>query len=87
VLAFPRRHDLAALATVDDERAVPACAIVGIAPTERMELVFGTARTNHAFRHLQTNPHGALKIGWRSATGSMRYECEAEEISASSPDW
>jgi hypothetical protein len=86
ILAFPRQHDLAALATVDAERAVPECAIVGIAPTEHIELVFGTALTNRTFRNVPMNPPVALMIGWSSVTGPMQDEGVAEEISASSLD-
>jgi hypothetical protein len=82
LLAFLGRHDLAALATVAADRAVPACAIVEIAVTDGLEIVFGTPDTTRKYRNLQANPHVALMIGWNSATGSMQYEGMAEEIAA-----
>lgn len=86
MLDFLSRHDAAALATVDADRAVPECAIVGIAPTEQLELVFGTAMANRKYRNLLVNPHVALMIGWSSATGSMQYEGAAKEIPGANLD-
>lgn len=86
MLDFLRRHDVAALATVHADRAVPECAIVGIAPTEQLELVFGTAMMNRKYRNLLANPHVALMIGWSSATGSMQYERVAKEVPRTSRD-
>jgi pyridoxine/pyridoxamine 5'-phosphate oxidase len=59
---FITKHKLAVLATAAADGA-PQAALVGIAVTPELELVFDTVRSTRKARNLSENPVAALVIG------------------------
>jgi len=75
-----RGHRLAALATVTDPvTGQPEAAIVGIAVTPELEIVFDTVRSARKYRNLVERPRVALVIGWKHET-TIQYEGVAREL-------
>lgn len=68
LLEFMRANPLVTLATISAE-SVPSAAIVGVAVSDRFELVFDTLGTSRKFRNLQKNPRIAIVFG---AAGAYR---------------
>ena len=62
LLAFMRRHRLAVQASVSAASGAQA-AVVGIAVTDRLEIVFDTLASTRKMRNLRANPRIALVIG------------------------
>ncbi|WP_245313036.1 pyridoxamine 5'-phosphate oxidase family protein [Bradyrhizobium macuxiense] len=54
LLAFLRRHRLAVVSTVYD--GAPQAAVVGIAITDDLEIIFDTLTTSRKYRNLQADP-------------------------------
>jgi pyridoxine/pyridoxamine 5'-phosphate oxidase len=75
---FIARHKLAVLATAAANGA-PQAALVGIAVTPELELVFDTVRSTRKARNLSENPAAAFVIG---CTGEItcQYEGVAQEL-------
>lgn len=63
LIAFIRRHRYAVEATVAGDGA-PQAAVIGIAVTDDLELVFDTLGTSRKARNLRLNPRIALVVGW-----------------------
>jgi pyridoxine/pyridoxamine 5'-phosphate oxidase len=63
LLAFLRRHRLAVEASVSTSGA-PQAAVVGIAVTDALELVFDTLSSTRKFANLRADPRIALVVGW-----------------------
>ena len=74
---FIRRHKLGVLATVSSSQ-VPEAAVVGIAVTNDLELVFDTLGETRKCRNLRLNPRIAFVIGWDDEI-TLQYEGEAKE--------
>ena len=62
LLAFMRRHRLAVEASVSST-AAPQAAVVGIAVTDRFEIVFDTIASTRKAKNLGRNPRIAFVIG------------------------
>ncbi|NEU96004.1 pyridoxamine 5'-phosphate oxidase family protein [Bradyrhizobium uaiense] len=62
LLAFLRMHRLAVVSTVHD--GAPQAAVVGIAVSDELEIIFDTLTTSRKYRNLSTDPRAALVIGW-----------------------
>lgn len=77
---FLQKHHHAVLATVSTANE-PEAALVGIAVTESLELVFDTSRDSRKYANLIANPHVALVIGWDHEI-TVQYEGEAHLPSA-----
>jgi pyridoxine/pyridoxamine 5'-phosphate oxidase len=75
---FMRRHALAVLATVSVDRT-PEAALVRIAVTDDLEIVFDTVRSSRKHRNLLRNPHIAFVLGWEGET-TLQYEGVATEL-------
>jgi pyridoxine/pyridoxamine 5'-phosphate oxidase len=60
--AFLRQHRFAVISTVQD--GAPQAALVGIAVTERLEIVFDTVTTSRKYANLVADPRVALVVGW-----------------------
>lgn len=75
---FLSRHRLGVLATVT-ATGVPQSALVGIAVTPELELVFDTLRTTRKYPNLIAHPRCSFVIGW-AAEQTVQYEGEAEEL-------
>lgn len=61
-LAFLRQHRLAVLSTVRD--GAPQAALVGIAVTDGLEIVFDTVTGSRKYANLLADPRVALVAGW-----------------------
>src|SRR5690242_4781582 len=77
LLTFLRKHTLGVLSTVSSD-ARPECALVGIAVTDRIELVFDTLESTRKCVNLRQNPRIAFVIGWSDET-TVQYEGIADE--------
>lgn len=66
---------LAVLGTVSPE-GVPQSALVGIAVTEELEIVFDTLDTTRKFRNLDGNCRASFVIGWEGEK-TLQFEGEA----------
>lgn len=75
---FVHRRGLAVVATRGPNGA-PQAALVGIAATDRGELVFDTARSSRKVANLQAFPRVALVIGWDDEI-TLQCEGHAEVI-------
>jgi len=67
LLAFIRRHPLAVVASVAATGA-PQAAVVGIAVTDQVELVFDTLGDSRKARNLRRDGRAAVVIGWDEET-------------------
>ena len=81
LLAFMRRHRLAVQASVSASGA--QAAVVGIAVTDRLEIVFDTLASTRKMQNLRTNPRIALVIGGMldGDERTVQYEGMADEPS------
>jgi pyridoxine/pyridoxamine 5'-phosphate oxidase len=63
-LSFVGKHRLAVVSTVHD--GAPQAAVVGIAVTETLDIIFDTLSTSRKFANLTADPRVALVVGWDS---------------------
>lgn len=79
LVQFIQRHRWALLATAS-EAAVPQAAIVGVAVTEQLELVFDTLASSRKAANLRANAKVALVIGgWKDdEPKTLQYEGVAD---------
>jgi general stress protein 26 len=75
IYGFLRRHRLAVISTVN--AGSPQAAVIGIAVTEALEIIFDTVTTSRKFANLRADPRVALVIGW-DAEQTVQYEGAAE---------
>jgi hypothetical protein len=62
LLHFLRQHRLAVVSTVRD--GAPQAAVVGIAVTDELEIVFDTVTSTRKYANLIADPRVALVVGW-----------------------
>ena len=80
---FIRSNKLAVLGSVSlDGR--PQTALVGIAVTPQLEIIFDTLNSSRKYRNLVSNSACSLVIGWNGEQ-TMQYEGTAEELKP--PGW
>jgi pyridoxine/pyridoxamine 5'-phosphate oxidase len=63
LLAFIRRHRYAVQASVAPSGA-PQAAVIGVAVSDELELVFDTLGTSRKAQNLRREPRMALVVGW-----------------------
>jgi hypothetical protein len=63
LIQFLRRYKLAVQASVAAD-GTPQAAVVGIAISDQLELVFDTLESTRKYQNLRANPRIALVIGW-----------------------
>jgi PPOX class probable F420-dependent enzyme len=63
LLHFLRRHRLAVVATASPDGR-PQAAVVGIAVTDQLEIVFDTVADTRKIPNLRRNPRAAVVVGW-----------------------
>ena len=81
MLEFMRRHRLAVQASTAANGA-PQAAVVGVAVTDKCELVFDTLRTSRKCQNLRHDPRIALVLGWDLDEGqTLQLEGVADEPS------
>jgi len=73
LVEFMRANPLVTAATVSSE-GTPQAAILGIAVSERLELVFDTLDTTRKFRNLQSNSGIAVVFGTTGAYESGKHD-------------
>ena len=64
---FMQKHKLAVVSSVSKDGS-PQSALVGIAVTRGLEIVFDTVKTSRKYENILQNPHVALVIGWDDET-------------------
>ncbi|MDQ2711384.1 MAG: pyridoxamine 5'-phosphate oxidase family protein [Acidobacteriota bacterium] len=75
---FIAAHDLAVVSSLSSEGS-PECALVGIAVTPDLEIVFDTVNSSRKYKNLLHDPRTALVIGWENEI-TVQYEGLAREI-------
>ena len=75
LFAFISGCKLAVLGSVSPE-GVPQSALVGIAVTEKLEIIFDTLNTSRKFRNLTANHKASFVIGW-AGEKTVQFEGEA----------
>jgi hypothetical protein len=80
-------HRLAVLATAAPSGRVyrPQAAVVGIAISPELEIVFDTVRSSRKYGNLLANPGTAWVIGWDNET-TIQYEGIARELGSTAND-
>jgi len=78
LFVFIRSHHLAVLSSVNGE-GTPQSALVGIAVTPELEIVFDTVRTSRKYANLIANPAAAFVVGC-TAEQTLQYEGSAYEL-------
>ena len=79
-----RRHRLAGLATTSSDLQ-PEAAVVGIAITPDLEIVFDTVRASRKYRNLLAQPKVAIVIGMKNEV-TTQYEGVAVELGGGPED-
>jgi pyridoxine/pyridoxamine 5'-phosphate oxidase len=77
LLDYFRTRKFAVQASVDG-KGNPQAAVIGIAVTPALHLVFDTLKTSRKYRNLKKNPCIALVVGWDETT--VQYEGLATEL-------
>ena len=73
---FIKKHLYAVISTVTD-KCEPCSALVGIAVSNDLEIIFDTVNTSRKFKNILKNPNVAIVIGWDNET-TLQYEGKAE---------
>jgi hypothetical protein len=63
LLAFLRRYRIAVEATAGSD-GMPQAAVVGIAVSDELEVIFDTLANTRKYANLRANPRIALVVGW-----------------------
>ncbi|HXD76718.1 MAG TPA: pyridoxamine 5'-phosphate oxidase family protein [Puia sp.] len=79
-----RSHRLGVLASLS-ETGRPEAALVGIAVTSGLEIVFDTVTSSRKYANIRADSRVALVIGWKHEI-SIQYEGDARELSAAVAD-
>jgi uncharacterized pyridoxamine 5'-phosphate oxidase family protein len=82
VYEFMGSERLGVLATVSED-GTPEAALMGIAATPQLELIFDTLNSTRKYANIKKNPSVAFVIGCSSEI-SVQYEGIAEELSGDS---
>jgi hypothetical protein len=77
LLAFIAGQKLGVLGSISPQ-GLPQSALVGIAVTPELEIVFDTVNTSRKYRNLMANPAASFVIGWDGEI-TVQYEGEAFE--------
>lgn len=76
--AFIQQHRLGVLGTVFAADQ-PQSALVGVAVTPDLELIFDTVKSSRKYPNLIAHPRCSFVIGWEGAQ-TVQYEGDAEEL-------
>ena len=80
VYRYVSRHRYGVLSTIAANGAAQS-ALVGIAVTDELELIFDTVRSTRKYSNLLADPRCSFVIGW-DAEQTIQYEGIAEELTA-----
>lgn len=78
IYSFIKQHKLAVASTLSNDNK-PEAALVGIAISSDLEIIFDTIKTSRKYQNLLQNPSVALVIGWDNET-TVQYEGVATEL-------
>ncbi len=78
VYRFIAQHKLGVLGTIADDGA-PQSALVGIAVTPDLEIIFDTVKSSRKYPNLSGNPACCFVVGW-AGEQTVQYEGRAEEL-------
>lgn len=81
LLAFLQKHRLGVVATTSPD-GDPQSAVVGIAVTDQLEIVFDTLSTTRKCRNLRRHPQISVVVGWDQEI-TVQYEGIADEPTGS----
>lgn len=81
---FIRARPLAVIATAD-KAGKPEAALINIAVTPDLEIVFETTSATRKFVNLETNPEVALVVGWEGEQ-SLQYDGIADQLEGTALD-
>jgi pyridoxine/pyridoxamine 5'-phosphate oxidase len=84
VYDFMKQHKLAVLSTVASD-GKPESALVDVAVSAELEIVFDTVNTSRKYENLLQNPGVALVIGWDDET-TVQFEGIATELTGPEDD-
>ena len=76
---FIKKHKLAVLSTCT-QRSRPEAALIGIAVSENLEIIFDTVTDSRKYQNIIINPFVALVIGWNDER-TIQYEGKASLLS------
>jgi hypothetical protein len=78
--AFMAKHRLGVLGTIS-QRGTPQSALVGIAITPQLEIIFDTVSSSRKYPNLIARPACSFVIGgWGPGEQTVQFEGEAEEL-------
>lgn len=72
LFTFIARQKLGVLGTISPDGA-PQSALVGIAVTKELEIIFDTLDSSRKYRNLMANPAASFAIGWEGEV-TLQYE-------------
>jgi hypothetical protein len=75
---FVSKHKLGVLSTIAATNT-PQSALVGIAVTPELEIIFDTLKTTRKYPNLAARPRCSFVVGW-SGEQTVQYEGEADEL-------
>jgi general stress protein 26 len=78
VYKFMRQHQIAVVSSIT-KNGMPQSALVGIAVSTDLEIVFDTIKTSRKYENIINDPSVALVIGWDDET-TVQYEGLATEL-------
>jgi len=78
IYGYIKKHTLAVVSTSATGNK-PEAALVGIASTENLEIIFDTVKSSRKYQNILQNPHVAIVIGWENET-TLQYEGIATEL-------
>jgi general stress protein 26 len=82
IYQFVAGQKLGVVSTVSPDNK-PGAAVVGIAISETLEIIFDTITASRKYRNILNNPHVAFAIGWDEEV-TVQYEGIAEVLGDSS---
>jgi pyridoxine/pyridoxamine 5'-phosphate oxidase len=74
IYEFIAKHKLAVLGTISPQ-GMPQSALVGIAVTPELEIIFDTVKSSRKYHNLIANPNCSFVIGW---TGEITVQYEGQ---------
>jgi general stress protein 26 len=78
VYNFIRQHQLAVISTIGSN-GKPEAALIGIAVSGNLDIIFDTLKTSRKYNNILSNPHIAIVVGWDNDT-TIQYEGIAEVL-------
>lgn len=76
IYTYIKQHTLAVLSTTATS-GKPESALIGVAVSENLKIIFDIVRTSRKYHNILQNPKTALVIGWDNET-TLQYEGIAE---------